>query len=262
VFRNNEKIYFIYKKKMPYVKRKRARSMPRRRPMRRRFSRKKRRTRKMSMYKRPSQYSFKIAWDQDFINGATFSTLGAPQNYAIEFNLSQLLNIQDYIKLFERVQVNCITFQWQVARTEVMITDSNSSTPAQPQGNIPQLLTRLDFNSADSTTYPDDDALIEAFREYGNTKTQLVNQPFNRKWAPRRLEPFYGGLDGSGNTLFGYSTGKKKPWFELNTTQAIKGPLWPALHVGITSDAVASNSSRFYLRPVVHFYVTFAGKRN
>lgn len=247
---------------MAYVKRKRSNSLRRRRPMRRRLSRKKRRTsRKMVMYKKPNQYHFKLSWDQDFINGATLSSLGAPQNIAVEFSLGQLLNFQDYQKLFERCQVNCITFQYQVARTETMVTQDNSSTSANPQGNIPQLLSRFDYNSVDTATFPDDDSLIEAFGEYGNTKRQLVNVPFNRKWAPRRLEPFYAGLDGSGNTLYGYSTSKSKPWTELNTTQGIKAPLWPALILGLTSDAITGNSSRFYLRPVVHFYVTFAGKR-
>jgi len=247
---------------MPYVKRKRNRSMPRRSSVRRRMPFKKRRpSRKMVMYRKPSQYSFKISWDQDFIDGATFSTIGIPQNYCLEFNIAQLLNIQDYTLLFERVQINAITIRYQVARTEVMTTDSNSTTPGQPSGNTPQLLTRFDYNSSAVSTFPDDGALIENFRQYGNTKTQLVNRPFSRKWSPRRLDPFFAGLDSSGNTLYGYTTGQRKPWTELNTTQAMKAPLWPALHVGITSDAVATNSSRFLLRPIVYYYVTFAGKR-
>jgi hypothetical protein len=159
--------------------------MRRRRPVRRRMSRKKRRTsRKMVMYRKPSQYSFKISWDQDFIDGATFSTIGIPQNYCLEFNIAQLLNIQDYTKLFERVQINAITIRYQVARTEMIVTTPESVQPGQPSGNTPQLLTRFDYNSSDTTTFPDDGALIENFREYGNTKTQLVNRPFSRKWAP------------------------------------------------------------------------------
>jgi len=245
---------------MPYVKRKRARSMPRRRIRRRRRTFKKR-SRKMVMFKKPNQYSFKMAVDMDFINGWQLSTVGAPQSIVVQFSPYQILNFQNYLLLFERMQINACVFTYQVARTETVVTQDNSSTSANPQGNIPQLLSFFDYNTNDPGTFTSDEDLIEKFSEYGNLKRQLCNRPYNRKFQPRLLEPFLSDFDANNQPRYGYSSGKKKPWIELNSTEAQKTLLWPALHIGLTSDAITSNSSRFLLRPTAHMYVTFAGKR-
>jgi len=247
---------------MAYGKRKRARSVRRRRFVRRRPSRKKRRpSRRMVMYRKPSQYSFKISIDMDFINGWQLSTLGAPQSIVVQFSPYQMLNFQNYLILFERMQVNCCTFTYQVARTESIVTQANNATPANPQGNIPQILSFFDYNTNAPGNFTADEDLIEAFSEYGNMKRQLCNRPYQRKFKPRLLEPFLSGFDAQNEPKYGYSSGRAKPWIELNTVEAQKTLLWPCLHIGLTSDSISSNSSRFLLRPTAHMYVTFAGKR-
>jgi len=246
---------------MAYGKRKRSRPMRRRRPTRRKRTYSKRRPARMVRYKKPSQYSFKISIDMDFINGWQLSSVGAPQSIVVQFSPYQMLNFQNYLILFERMQVNCCTFTYQVARTETVVTQDNSSTSANQQANIPQLLSFFDYNTNDPGSFTADEDLIEKFSEYGNMKRQLCNRPYNRKFKPRLLEPFLSGFDAQNEAQYGYSSGKAKPWIELNTTAAQKTLLWPCLHIGLTSDAITANSSRFLLRPTAHMYVTFAGKR-
>lgn len=252
---------------MAYVKRKRTRSMRRRRTRRRRASyKKRRRTRKayypLYRYRRPDKYTVRLTIDQEFSSGFQLSSIGTPQSTVFQPSVSWCLNFQSYFALFERCRVNCVTFHYQVARAETMIVDATGTGAiASPSMNIPQLMTYLDYNSAQPQTFLSDDDLIEHYSQYSNVKRQLCNRPFTQKYTPVLLQPFYAGLDSSQNIQYGFHTGKKKPWIELNSTQAQKAPMWPALHIGLTSQSATANSQTFLLRPVIYMYLTFSGKR-
>lgn len=262
-----KKFVFLIKKKMAYGKRKRSRSLRGRRPVRRRMSRKKRMgSRKkyypLYRYRRPDKYTVKLQIDQEFTEGFQLATIASPQSLCFSPALNWCINFQEYQQLFERARINCVTFHYQVARAEVMnvdvITTGGISSPAM---NIPQLLTRLDYNTNQADTFIDDATLLEKFGEYSNTRRQMCNRPFSQKITPCALQPMYAGLDSSANPLWAFHTTPPKPWIEMNNTPSVKMPMYPALHVGLTSQAAVANSQTFLLRPVIHMYVTFAGKR-
>lgn len=252
---------------MAYVKRKRTRSLRRRRRKRRRMSYKKRGGARKAYYplyryRRPDKYTVKLAFDQEFISQFQMATLGLPQAPVFQPALWNTHNFQNYELLFERARIHCIVFKYQVARAETMTVDmTGNGAITNPGINIPQLFSRLDYNSAGPSSFPDDASLIENFEEYSNTKRQLCNRTFVCKYTPQVLTPFYAGLDSSGLVKLGYQSGRKKPWIELSNTEGVKAPLWPALHLGLTSQATVSNAATFLLRPYGFMYVTFAGKR-
>lgn len=251
---------------MAYVKRKRTRSLRGWRRKRRRVSRKRRMAsrKKYPLYRVPKRdkYTVKLVVDQEYTEAFQLATIGAPQSLCFSPALNWCLNFQEYQQLFERARINCVVFHYQVARAEAITVDvMTTGGIISPSLNIPQLLTRVDYNTNQADTFQSDAELLEKFGEYSNTRRQMCNRPFTQKLTPCALSPMYAGLDSSANPLWAFHTTKKKPWIELNNTPAIKMPMFPALHIGLTSQAAISNSQTFLLRPVIHMYVTFAGKR-